>query len=298
MRRTTLVLALLAAMAPPAPSQDFYGHWADGRAELSGYRVVQPRYGEPREGHAVLIFVTEDVHAKTRIKVESPDTPKADRIYALKLNQMLRFTTGIYDYSVMTSVFSAVEPLAGSQPFEPLRITLTAQEWCGHVFEEVQVRDGAVLGELFSYFERVGRQSWRLDGPPEFVSEDNLLIRIRELRGPLMDEGESRSVMLLPGLWELRLRHRPRELVEAVLSKGRREQVEVQGGSYEAVPWTWSYGQRQKTVWVDAEYPHRILRWRDASGASGELLASVRRPYWKLQSLEDEGLRAELGIAP
>ena len=295
MRRTTLVLALLSATTP-ARAQDFYGHWADGRAELSSYRVVQPRYGEPREGHAVLVFVTEDVHASTRIKVESPDTPGSDRIYALKLNRMLRFTTGIYDYSMMTSVFSAVEPLTDSRPFEPLRITFTAQEWCGHVFEEAHLRDGAVLGELFSYFERVGRRSWRLDRPPEFVSEDNLLIRIRELRGPMMEEGESRNVMLLPGLWELRLRHRPRELVEAVLSKGRRGPAEVQGRSFEAVPWTWSYGKRQKTVWVDAEYPHRILRWRDSSGASGELLASVRRPYWSLQSLEDEAFRAELGL--
>ena len=297
MRRTILVLALLPAVAP-AGAQDFYGHWADGRAELSGYRVVQPRYGEAREGHAVLIFVTEDVHAGTLIKVESPDTPKADRIYALKLNQVLRFTTGIYDYSMMTSVFSAAEPRAGGRPFDPLRITFTAQEWCGHVFEEAQVRGGAVLGELFSYFEREGRQSWRLDRPPEFVSEDNLLIRIRELRGPMMAEGESRSVLLLPGLWELRLRHRPRELVQATLGKGRPESVEVQGRSFEAIPWTWSYGERRKKVWVDAEYPHRILRWRDSSGASGELLASVRRPYWNLQSLEDEAFRAELGIPP
>ena len=295
MRRAILIPALLAAAAP-AGARDFYGHWADGRAELSGYRVVQPRYGEPRQGHAVLVFVTEDVHADTRIKVESPETPEADRVYVLKLNRMLRFTTGIYDYSMMTSVFSAVEPLGGSPPFAPLRVTFTAQEWCGHVFEEVQVRGGALRGELFSYFERPGRRSWRLDRPPEFVIEDNLLIRVRELAGPMMAEGESRQVMLLPGLWEMRLRDRPRELVEAVLGKGRREPVEVQGRRREAVPWTWSYGQRRKTVWVDAEYPHRILRWSDSSGASGELLASMRRPYWNLQALEDESLRAELGI--
>ena len=293
---STAVLAAALLAAAPAGAGDFYGHWADGRAELSGYRVVQPRYGEPRQGNEVLVFVTEDVHAATRIKVESPDTPEADRIYVLKLNRMLRFTTGIYDYSMMTSVFSAVEPRRGTRPFAPLRVTFSAQEWCGHVFEEVQVRGGAVLGELFSYFERAGRRSWRLERPPEFVSEDNLLIRIRELGGPMMQEGESRKVMLLPGLWELRLRHRPRELVEAVLSKGRREQVEAQGRSREAVPWTWSYGRRQKTVWVDTEYPHRILRWSDSSGARGELLASVRRPYWNLQALEDEVLRSELGL--
>ena len=59
-----------------------------------------------------MIFVTEDLNAGTGIKVESP-APAADRVYVLKLNNVLKFTTGIYDYSVMTSVFSAVEPRTG-----------------------------------------------------------------------------------------------------------------------------------------------------------------------------------------
>ena len=99
-----------------------------------------------REGYGVLIFVTEDLNRNTYIKVESP-TPDADRVYVLKLNNILKFTTGIYDYSVMTSVFSAVEGFAGSNPFELMKINLSSQEWCGHIFDEIRVVDGEVRGD-------------------------------------------------------------------------------------------------------------------------------------------------------
>ncbi|MDP7631996.1 MAG: hypothetical protein QF402_03495, partial [Candidatus Latescibacteria bacterium] len=88
--------------------EDFYDYWGDGRAELSSYRVTQPRYGETHEGHSVMIFVTEEINRQSLIKVES-NQPQQERVYTLKLNKTLKFLTGIYPYSVMTSVFSAVE---------------------------------------------------------------------------------------------------------------------------------------------------------------------------------------------
>ena len=69
--------------------------------------MVQPRYGEARSRYGVLVFVTEDIDRHTLIKVESPRAPES-RLYTLKLNNVLKFTTGMYDYSVMTFVFSAV----------------------------------------------------------------------------------------------------------------------------------------------------------------------------------------------
>ena len=56
--------------------QDFFAHWGDGRAEISSYELVQPRYGELRRGYGVLIFVTEDINRNTLIKVESPRTSR------------------------------------------------------------------------------------------------------------------------------------------------------------------------------------------------------------------------------
>ena len=295
MKRITLILLLLLATSALAESPDFYEHWGDGKAEISSYRVIQPRYGESREGYGVLIFVTEDINRETFIKVESP-TPKEDRVYVLKLNNVLKFTTGIYDYSVMTSVFSAVEGLQRREPFELAKITLSAQEWCGHVFDEVQVREGRLKGHINSYFESEGRHPYELDAPEDLESEDHLLIRIRELKGPIMREGDERELTILPSLWSQRLRHRPHALVSGTLRKGRAETVEVSGKSVEAIPWNWSREDFDKTVWVEQAYPHRILKWEDSTGGRGELIKTVREPYWSLKRNTDEKLRRELGI--
>ena len=100
-----LMTASLLLGAAAGEAADFYTHWGDGKAELSSYKIAQPRYGELREGYGVMIFVTEDINRRTLIKVES-STPDKDRLYVLKLNNVLKFTTGLYDYSVITSVFS------------------------------------------------------------------------------------------------------------------------------------------------------------------------------------------------
>ena len=43
-------------------------------------------------------------------------------------------------------------------------------------------------------------------------------------------------------------------------------------------------------------YPHRILRWEDGDGGRGELMRTMRVPYWQLQANADEVYRRELGI--
>ncbi len=295
MNRVLATAAVLAAALSPVAGQDFYAHWGDGRAELSSYRIEQPRYGEPREAYGVLIFVTEDLHAGTGIKVESP-APAADRVYVLKLNNVLKFTTGIYDYSVMTSVFSSVEPRTGVEPFELWKVSLSSQEWCGHVFEEVRAAPDSLRGDLNSYFEREGRQQWSLETPADFESEDNLLIRIRELKGEWMKTGEARQLRLLPGLWKVRAREAPRELMHATLTKGAVEEIEAGGVRAAAVRWTWGYGHGQTVVWVEQAAPRRILAWRDSGGGSGELMRTLRVPYWELQGNGDETYRKQLGI--
>ena len=288
-------MGLAGAMAAGAQTPDFYRHWGDGKAEISSYRVTQPRYGEARTGYGVMVFVTEDINRDTYVKVESP-TPAQERIYALKLNNVLKFQTGIYDYSVMTSVFSAVEPRTGAEPFEPLRITLTAQEWCGHVFEELTIRDNVLRGYLNSYFEKEGRQEYAFDRPGSLAVEDHLLIRIRELKGPIMEQGERRPVTLLPSLWQFRLKHAPRALRQATLSKGYEQDLQVGEQSFVAVPWRWEAGERQKLVWVEKAYPHRILAWEDNEGGRGELIRTMREPYWSLKANEDGAYRERLGI--
>ena len=49
-------------------SSTFKQHWFDGHAEISSYALTQSRYGEQRQGKAVLIFVTEDFLANAQVK--------------------------------------------------------------------------------------------------------------------------------------------------------------------------------------------------------------------------------------
>lgn len=273
---------------------DFYQYWGDGKAEISSYQVVQPRYGEPREGYGVMIFVTEDLHRGSFIKVESQGVPQAEKIYVLKLNNVLKFDTGIYDYSVMSSVFSAAEGPA--HPFELCRISLSAQEWCGQVFEEVLLRGSRLQGTLNSYFEKEGRQQYELEAPASFESEDHLLIRIRELKGPWMSEGEEKQLVLLPSLWSFRIKHQGRSTVPARLAKGKEAQFSAGGQSLAAFPWTLEAAGTTKTIWVEQAYPHRILAWEDSQGGRGELLVTVREPYWQLNHSADAGWRQQLKL--
>ena len=165
---TKWIIGAMLLGAAQAGAVDFYAHWADGKAEISSYEVVQPRYGELRQGYGVMIFVTENLHRQTFIKADSP-TPEADQFYALKLNHILKFTTGIYDYSVMTSVFSQV---AGERhPFELRRISFSAQEWCGQVLDEALFRNGQINGHIGSYFASEGRGAYQLKQPEHFASE-------------------------------------------------------------------------------------------------------------------------------
>lgn len=128
-------MIVLLFLTRPAAAQDFWSWWGDGKGEISSYKIIAPRYGELREGWSVLVFVTEEVSRTTRIKVESDAIPQNDRAPVLKLNRVVKFNTGIYDYSILTSTFSAVESELGKPRFEPMKISFSAQEWCGHVYQ-------------------------------------------------------------------------------------------------------------------------------------------------------------------
>ena len=294
MKNWMLGIWILCLAAAAGADPEFYQYWGDGKGEISSYKVTQPRYGETRQGYGVMIFVTEDLHRDSFIKVESPGVPAEERFYALKLNNLLKFETGIYDYSVMSSVFSAVE--GPNHPFELRKLSLTVQEWCGQVFEEVFLRKGRLQGVLNSYFEKEGKQQYELQAPLSFESEDHLLIRIRELKGPWMAEGEEQQLVLLPSLWDLRLQHQGLATVPAHLTKGKETQVAIGGQTQAAIPWTWETSGAKKTVWVEKAYPHRLLSWEDSQGGKGELLVTVREPYWQLNHNADAGWRQKLQL--
>jgi hypothetical protein len=303
MRKTiwALFLTFLAVRPVVAAEPTFASHWQDGKAELDGYRYEVTRYGERRTGEAVMIFVTEPWSESERVKVDDPARNPALTFEALKLNLVRDFVTGIYDYNTMVSVFTR------SADFSPVKISLSSAEWCGHVYNEVRFDPEGLRDDLWSYFQ--GESGTRtLEARKGAVSEDQLFIAIRGLRGEFLKPGEKRSVPFLPGLLQLRLTHRPMEWTTALIERKRADEtVEVPAGRFPAAVYTVrTEGGREGRFWVETAHPHRIVKWTWSlpgaagragdSSESGELAGTLREAYWKLNGPGNERYREQLGL--
>lgn len=216
-----LVLAAGCAAAGAAPTQGrsmatpgFWEHWGDGRAEVAGYRLTRPRYGELRSGESILITVTEDFAPGPMVK---SDGGHGDAFPVLKLNRVEDFQTGIYDYNAMTSVFL---PLDGSVARGgPAKLAFSMQEWCGSVYEHWIQRGREWTWTSHSYFDGEADQERVGSVPPGAVVEDAWPLLIRGVVGELLKPGEERVVPWLPGAMERRLGHRPLEWTEAKIAR-------------------------------------------------------------------------------
>jgi len=136
------------------PSQAFKDYWYAGKAEITSYKLEQARYGEMRNGTAVLIYVTEDFLPNKQVKA---DRQNAQNIPVLKLNATKNFNTGIYPYSIMQSTFYPV-----SNNKHAIKVSSSMQEWCGHVYTQLNNRDPFEI-TAHSYFEGEADQNLKVE---------------------------------------------------------------------------------------------------------------------------------------
>lgn len=303
MTRLLLLLALLlpacgsvSEAAPDVPMTrapaGFWDHWGDGRAELAGYTLTERRYGELRQGEAVLVFVTEDFTAKQRVK---SDGGHGDEYPVLKLNEVRDFQTGIYDYNLMTSAWLRLD---GEVPLGlPDKVSFSMQEWCGHVYEELVVQPDGLDQRFFSYFDGETTEGKR-DLPARGVVADAMPMLVRGLGGTLLAPGESRDVPWLASAPDRRMQHREFRWETAKLTRSAgSEAIEVPAGSFQAYSVVAEVaGGTTTTWWVEAAAPHRLVKWARSDGEVGELTGAVRRSYWQDHGEGRETLRAELGL--
>jgi hypothetical protein len=277
-----------------AQSQAFWSHWGDGRAELSGYRLQQPRYGSPRPGTAVLIYVTEDFSDSLRVKADPGKHPASDVYPVLKLNAVRDFQTGIYDYNVMTSTFARVAP-----GWPVVKVSFSSQEWCGHVWHQLLPRGGSLAGLSHSYFDGEADGTEKLAMPEGGVMEDALPILVRGWTGEYLPRGGSRTVPFLPSLLRARLAHEPLAWGRATISVAAEpSSVTVPAGRFDVVSWTVApaEGGPATTYQVEVASPHRLVGWSAADGEQAEMLGSDRLAYWKLNGPGGEESLKALGL--
>lgn len=273
-------------------SSRFWSHWGDGRAEMNSYRATMSRYGEPREGELVLIYVTEPHDRRSWIKDDRVDSPH--RVEVMKLNVSLDFLTGIYPYSVMTSVFSPVDDW-GVERFQPVKIGHTVQEWCGHYLHQVWSGREALRSLRMSYFPSDGEGITEMDVRPGTLYEDALLIQLRELDGPFADGGDWEG-WIVPSLWTVR-----RGAATPEPGRGTITRDELRAESDAGAPvtrFTLRYHDYRREYDVESEPPGKILGWRTSLGDTVRLAESLRSPYWTENDPDGRRLRVELGLSP
>ncbi len=273
---------------------NFWEHWGDGRAEIDAYALVTPRYGELRTGRAVLVFVTEDFTDAQRVK---SDGGHEDEYPVLKLNEMRDFQTGIYDYSVMTSSFVRID--GRGTPGVPVKVSMSMQDWCGHVWEQILPRGDALAFTGHSYFDGEADDQRSLPIPRGGVLLDALPIFVRGVTGPVVAPGESVELPVLPTLMSGRFAHEPVAWTTAVVRRAKEiRPIEVPAGRFDVFEVTTEVKGGAATTWqIESAWPHRIVRWSNSEGERAELIGSQRVPYWELNAPGNEAKLAELGLS-
>ncbi|WP_394992682.1 hypothetical protein [Emticicia sp.] len=245
-------------------SEWFREYWYKGNAEISSYDLQQAQYGKLNKGEAIMIFVTEDFRLDKQVKLESDNKELATTV--LKLNFIKKFVTGIYDYSMYTSVFTPVQ--TNTFP-STLKVTNTNQEWCGQSFLQLNYRQNGyqLLGK--SYFEEEVEEESHIDNA---VLEDELWAKIRLLS---IEELPTGNMFVIPSMTSLRLRHRK---IQAEMAKISLEPYAgdstFRGQSLIHYKISYPESKRDLSIFFEKEFPHQIVGWEETYETKNKLLTS------------------------
>ncbi len=277
---TALLCSTNAAEAP----LNQHNYWYGGEAEITSYALTQARYGEMREGKAVMVFVTEPFSPTKNAK---SDTPSKNDVSVLKLNFTKNFNTGIYPYSMMTSTFFPFHKGKHS-----LKVSSSSQEWCGHTYMELTNNTQFNIN-IQSYFEG---ESAALSIPKTLLEDDVWsMIRLQPHQLP------TGNLTMVPAFFYLRLMHQEAKGYNCVA-----HQTEVDENTMD---YTLNYPtlQRELTIRYERKFPHHILSWTETyeSGfgsskkqltTTGTRLNTMKSAYWTQNHNKDAGLRKALQL--
>ncbi len=269
-------------------AEEFEQFWFQGLSEISRFELEQARYGEIHKGDAVLIYVTEEFLIDKHVKSEQGKKPGA--VSVLKLNFNRKFNTGIYPYSVMSSIFTPVDRQSYPQS---LKVTTSIQEWCGHTFTQLNFRKNKYNVLLRSYFMDEGDQQYLIE-PVQLEDDIWTLIRIEPSSLPTGD------IRLIPGSQFSRLKHIKQEIQKATATLREADGLYIYAIKYAAIP-------RTLTIKFKKAFPYEIMAWEETSAkdksVDGELLTTravrtniMHIDYWNKKSVEDLKIRKKLGL--
>ncbi len=265
-------------------SEDFKKYWYAGEAEITSYKLAQARYGEIRDGKAVLVYVTEPFLKNKQVKA---DGNNPDNIPVLKLNSTKNYLTGIYPYAIMSSSFY---PVYDNQ--HAVKVSFSSQEWCGQVYAQLNNRDAFEITS-HSYFESEADEKLKLD---KTILENELWNKIRI--NP--DQLPTGTVSIIPSMEFIRLSHKELKSYNATITLVEKEGIKT----YQI-----NYPDLERVLKIDFKsiFPYTIEGWSDSFksgfGTKAKIMTStatkihtLKTPYWRQNSNSFLPLRETLGL--
>ena len=282
-------MACLSICPIPSDANPFWSQWSDGKAEVSGYALTYPRYGQSRVGYAVLVYVTEPFSRSRNVKVDNFDPANPDHFTVLKLNRIERFQTGIYDYSTMSSVFT--DPNA---EFRAVKATFSSQEWCGQTYEEVLFDSSSAKLDIRSYFEG---ETKREIIPGILDAEEGLWVRARGLDNGGPGQFGPDTFKVIGNAMTRRLKHQNHSTLDIKPTWSGRTNVTVPAGTFDTKVLSW-VGQGESTcqLFIEVPPPHKVIKWTCSDGQEAVLTGTKRIAYWQTVRPQHELLLKELGL--
>lgn len=286
---TIIMAAIVACYAPEKSSSSVQSIdpidpiWWEGKAEINTYSLSQNRYNDNHDGEVVIIFVTEPFDIKDQVK---SDRKSGDQVASvLKSNQIRRFTTGIYDYSIFTSTFTGISDAITH------KVTMSSQDWCGQSWLQLNQSQKKYRYEQRSYFQSEGDQEGNITAP---LLEDEIMSLIR-IDDTLLPVG---SISILPAAHIISMKHLD---MLAIPAKATRS---VDDRGYRQYRIEMSSIQRTLTISYDSdENARKILGWEDKYPSAFDqkirtttatLSKSIWSPYWNLNVKKDSTEREKL----
>lgn len=267
----------------------FDQYWYQGKAEITSYDLKQARYGEIREGSAVFVFVTEPFSKSKQVKLNNTTRNEEDVVKVLKMNFTKKFTTGIYDYSILQSIFT---PIDLKNYKHSIKVATSLQEWCGHTYTQLNLQSYKYKVLLKSYFETEGDQEYQIE---QAMLEDEIwnLIRISPSVLPIGD------IQLVPNTATARLRHTSLDVESAFATLNDHE------SNKRLMTYIVEFTESQRTLKIHyhKKFPHEIEGWTETYIDNGKELSTtatrtktILSDYWNKYQIKDEPMRQELGI--
>lgn len=263
-----------------------------GEAEILTYSLSKGRYKDVHDGEAILLFVTEDFLTDKQVKNDKYTSEKS--VSVLKSNYFQRFTTGVYDYSIMTSTFT---PTFYDTVNHSIKVTSSSQDWCGQTFMQLNNSSNLKIS-LNSYFESEGDTTIRID---KSYLEDEIFNLVR-LDPKVLPED---TFKIVPAMHYLRTAHLS---IDNYVAIGELCPY-AENGEVDSVLMQYTYTipkiQRSVTIVFDPQDHNVIQKWTEVyptvfdgklKTTTATLKGRKKLPYWNLNSIKDEAYRDSLGL--